>query len=199
MSAQIYSSGGAESLDTDSLISRCSDLETLAVYPFSDQVLDCLKLLSKRLIGSEFARAMPQIMALGYWIRPSALKGLQQRLQGSNDQNTIVSPRGLALHLPPQNVDTLFAYSWVLSYLVGNCNVVRVGSEPGAVSRWLIEQILLVLEEAGENHRSIFCSYQHSDTDIASKISALCDLRVIWGGDEKIKTCLLYTSDAADE
>ena len=188
MSAQIYSSGGAESLDTDSLISRCSDLEALAVYPFSDQVLDCLKLLSKRLISSEYARAMPQIMALGYWIRPSALKGLQQKLQGSNDQNTIISPRGLALHLPPQNVDTLFAYSWVLSYLVGNCNVVRVGSEPGDVSRWLIEQILLVLEEAGESHRSIFCSYQHSDTDIASKISALCDLRVIWGGDEKIKT-----------
>ncbi len=194
MSAQIYVNGGPEPLDTDSLISRCANLETLAVYPFSDQVLYCLKLLSKRLLNSEYARAMPQIMALGYWIRPSALKGLQQKLQGLNNQNTIISPRGLALHLPPQNVDTLFAYSWVLSYLVGNCNVVRVGSDPGEVSRWLIEQILVVLEEAGESHRSIFCSYEHTDTGMASRISALCDLRVIWGGDEKIKTVSQHTT-----
>jgi len=188
MSAQIYSNSGMEPLCSDSLITRCSDLGSLAVHPFSEQVLECIRLLSKRLLSSEYARAMPQIMALGYWIRPSALKLLQYKLQGSDDQNTIISPRGLAFHLPPQNVDTLFAYSWVLSYLVGNTNVVRVGSEPGEVSRWLIAQILSVLEEAGESHRNVFCSYGYSSTDFTVKISYLCDLRVIWGGDEKIES-----------
>jgi len=188
MSAQIYSNSGAELVSNDTLIARCSELELLADHPLSDQVLDCLKLLSRRLLDCKHSKAMPQIMALGYWIRPSALRVLQQQLESSRDGSNIISPRGMAFHLPPQNVDTLFAYSWVLSYLVGNCNVVRIGSEPGEVSLWLIEQILAVLEESGESHRNVFCSYSYTDTDTTSKISALCDLRVIWGGNDKINT-----------
>ena len=37
-------------------------------------------------------------------------------------------PRGLVFHVPPANVDTIFVYSWALSALAGNPNVVRISS-----------------------------------------------------------------------
>ena len=37
-------------------------------------------------------------------------------------------PRGLVFHVPPANVDTIFVYSWALSALAGNSNVVRISS-----------------------------------------------------------------------
>ena len=186
MAVQIFNdSGAAVTVNEDELIRRCAELESSAVHPFSPEVLDCLKLLSRRLLTSEFARSMPQIMALGYWIRPSALSALQGSLRSADDDSEIVAPRGVAFHLPPQNVDTLFAYSWVLSYLVGNCNIVRMSRSPTELSLWLIEQIMIVLGESKQIHRNIFCTYDY-DTGCTARISIQSDLRVIWGGDEKI-------------
>lgn len=183
---QIYSKDGPLAATDGELIASCVALKPLVYPPFSEKILSCLQVLSKRLLNSEYSRAMPQIMALGYWVRPSAIKTLQANLQNA-EENSVLAPRGVAFHLPPQNVDTLFAYSWVLSYLVGNCNVVRVGRNPSEVSRWLIDKIIEVLDEVGEDHRNVFCTYDFN-SNCTSDISKLSDLRVIWGGDEKIQT-----------
>ncbi|MFC6804089.1 acyl-CoA reductase [Deinococcus caeni] len=37
-------------------------------------------------------------------------------------------PRGLVFHVPPANVDTIFIYSWLMSVLAGNRNVIRLSS-----------------------------------------------------------------------
>src|SRR5229473_1854189 len=45
-------------------------------------------------------------------------------------------PRGLVFHVPPANVDTIFVYSWALSALAGNRNVVRISPRAaGAAAR----------------------------------------------------------------
>ena len=47
-------------------------------------------------------------------------------------------PRGLALHITPANVDTMFLYSFAVSLLAGNLNVVRDSATPGWTTLELI-------------------------------------------------------------
>ena len=53
-------------------------------------------------------------------------RGWPIALPRSEAAGSLRVPRGLAFHLPPTNVDTLFVYSLMASFLVGNLNVVRV-------------------------------------------------------------------------
>ena len=98
--------------------------------------------------------------------------------------NTLARPRGLVFHLPPQNVETVFLYSWVLSYLAGNANIVRLPHEISARMRGIVDLFLERLEAAGDGSQA-FVHYP-SHGDLGAKISVLSDARVVWGGDAKV-------------
>lgn len=179
---QIFSSMGAETINDAAFLSRVNALAGRAVTPFSDQAIDVLEALSKPLLQR---RDAPHVAALGYWLRPAALKRQKVAFNDALPDYQFPIPRGLAFHLPPTNVDTLFAYSWALSLLAGNSNIVRLPSKRTALTDWLIRTLLAVLEKVGEADRHIFCSYDHG-SGLNAKISALADLRMIWGGDLKV-------------
>jgi hypothetical protein len=90
------------------------------------------------------------------------------------------------LHLAPSNVDTLFIYSWALSYLCGNANVVRLSQESGVIVQALLRVIDSVASSDAELRGSYrFVTYGH-DEEITGALSAWCAHRVIWGGDEAV-------------
>ena len=93
---------------------------------------------------------------------------------------------GLALHPPPANVDTIFVYSWALSVLAGNANIVRLPASLSSAAETAVRIIVEALTRAGEGHRHLFCSYPYA-TELERSLSSNCDLRVIWGGDAKIE------------
>jgi len=150
---------------------------------FSDSRLDVISELSKRLLTSPIGRNAPQIISLGFWLRPAAIMTLLSDRQLTNEVRV---PRGIAYQIPPANVDSLFVYSWVISYLVGNANIVRLPSEINEVTSWLLTQIIECLDVQSGKEQQIFCQFD-KDSNISEMISAKSDLRVIWGGDEKIK------------
>ncbi|MFC7104471.1 acyl-CoA reductase [Nonomuraea rubra] len=97
-------------------------------------------------------------------------------------------PRGLIFHVPPANVDTVFVYSWALSALMGNRNVVRLSHRSGTVAETILETLHEALADAdpviAATQRVI--SYGRSGT-VTAALSAACDLRVVWGGDGAVR------------
>lgn len=153
--------------------------------PFSDPLKMVIKDLSQVLLSAPIARSAPQLIALGYWLRSAAISRLQQQFDRDTTSDSVRVARGLALQLPPENVDTLFVYSWVLSFLVGNRNVTRLPTSPNAIALWLVEQITLILHKHDQADRQLFC-YFDKNSSVNEQLSSHCDLRVVWGGDEKI-------------
>jgi hypothetical protein len=162
-------------------------LDAKAQAPFSQGAIALLSCLSKLLLHSSEAKAFPQFIALGYWLRPSMLTQMKQSFEATINKGQTPTPRGTAFHLPPQNVDTLFVYSWAISVLAGNANVVRLPSVITDATKLLSRLVITALVESGEFGRHIFCAYDHSSGMNAS-ISAYSDLRMVWGGDAKVRS-----------
>jgi len=180
------SEGEIDNLDVEALLEKITAVRQSTIAPFSDKLSAILHDYSARLLKSSGHMNAPQITALGYWLRKAAVNRLSQSYLSQVPENQLLVARGVAFHLPPTNVDTLFVYSWALSMLAGNINVVRLPSDISPVTKWLIETLASTLEDAGELNRHFFCSYTERDV-INKKLSAESDLRVIWGGDEKVK------------
>lgn len=175
---------GADARDADSLAALC---DTLAgrrdLRPFDPQAMAFCARVSKRLLRHPGGRQWPQIVTLGYWLRPAALSGLAASYPARD--GVIRVPRGLAFHLPPANVDTIFVYSWILSVLAGNPNLVRLPSELNPVAALLLD---VVREEWCDAIRSMnaFVSYGRDDA-LSAVVSERCAARVVWGGDAKVR------------
>lgn len=173
-------------ISAEQLIDRLEAMACMAQKPFNKARVSVAEALSARLLKSETSRQAPQFVALGYWLRSAAIKRLRADFEARLSEGQLQTPRGLAFHLPPANVDTLFVYSWVLSYLAGNANIVRLPSDLPATTGWLLKTVTTVLAEADEQASNLFCQYDYR-TDTNRTISAFADLRLIWGGDEKIR------------
>lgn len=148
---------------------------------FNEQTLQFLQKLSKSFLQM---RHLPEVVALGYWMRKSNLTKIQQQFEVQFDQR-VMKPRGTVFHIAPSNVDTIFVYSWILSMLAGNQNIIRLSSktEKNEILHVIIER-LSEFEEVGK--RTIICTYDHHE-GYTETISALCQTRVIWGGDATIR------------
>lgn len=150
--------------------------------PFIEEVTAFTQALSKRFIK---LRHLPEVVALGYWLRKSNMKSMQQEFEYQNTNN-IVKARGTVFHIAPSNVDTIFVYSWMLSLLAGNRNILRISTKTE-----MNEMLQIILEELAHSElvakQTIICTYEH--TEMATKlISERCHTRVIWGGDATIQT-----------
>ncbi len=155
--------------------------------PFSEQVLTFVDLLGRRLRSDPAVRPFPELVALGFWARRSNLQRLQDRFAAAYP-DAIRLPRGVAFHVAPANVDTIFVYSLVLSMLAGNANLVRISSRGGDQHGLLLGAINAALEEADPALRRSLAIVQYErDQAITDAISARVDLRVIWGGDETVR------------
>ncbi|MEW9546828.1 acyl-CoA reductase [Nonomuraea sp. NPDC050783] len=150
-----------------------------------ERVRGFLAALGKRLLRPTLARRYPELGSLGFFLRPSELARTVDALAGAR----VRVPRGLVFHVPPANVDTVFVYSWALSALMGNRNVVRLSPRAGAVADVIVETLREALAEAdpvvGETQRIV--SYDRSREAVTSALSAACDLRVVWGGDRTVR------------
>lgn len=167
------------------------DNQNFSKKPFNDLAKNVLHQLSSELLSSPYSKRIPQLVALGFWLRPAQLNKIYERVETFTDTSHSLTSRGMAFHLPPQNVDTLFVYSWALSFLSGNINIVRLPSELSDVTEWLVKLISKILEENNLEKGQIFCRY-NSENSLTSDISKYADLRMIWGGDEKVNLISHY-------
>lgn len=142
--------------------------------------------LSELLLEDERAHMFPSLQALGFWLRPASIKTLLQEHLPCTPHTCRV-PRGVVFQIPPSNIETLFGYNCALSLLCGNITIVRLPSQSKPEQETLLDFISEVLTKLDGPiaARLIFVRYPHDDS-ITKGLSGLCDLRMVWGGDETI-------------
>ncbi|WP_067495084.1 acyl-CoA reductase [Actinoplanes sp. TFC3] len=150
------------------------------------RVLDFLSRFARKLLAPAVARRHPELGSLGYFLRPAELKRTADRMR--RDDNTYVFPRGNVFHVPPANVDTIFVYSWALSALAGNHNVVRISTRSAGAADTVLETLNATLPDADPviARTQKMITYGRDDK-LTAEYSAWCDLRVIWGGDSAVE------------
>ena len=156
--------------------------------PFSAEAVAFLGALSARLMRDPMTRTLPDVATFAFFCRKASLERLRQRF---------VSPaelrlgRGVVFHVAPSNVPVNFAYSLVAGILAGNVNVVRVPSKPfpqvDVIVRALTELMVEPQYTDTFGNRIVLVRYDRTST-ATEWLSALCDVRVIWGGDQTIAT-----------
>lgn len=147
---------------------------------FSTDVMRALIALSRKWVKSDNS----EIAALGFWLRKSNLQRMKEEFSGIEQ----VQRAGTVFHIAPSNVDTIFAYSWALSFLLGNKNLVRISQRAQATTLILLKDIELLLKSQQFNELGkgqLFFSYKHEES-INLKLAEFCDIRAIWGGDDTV-------------
>ncbi|MDG6107412.1 gamma-glutamyl phosphate reductase [Dactylosporangium aurantiacum] len=151
-----------------------------------ERVREFLIAFSRRLLKPDLARRHPELGSLGFFLRKGELARAVERL-GDGVAGQRRAPRGLVLHFPPANVDTIFVYSWALSALAGNHNIVRVSARAAGAAQTVLEALNDVLADAhpaiAQTQRMV--TYDRDDAITGALIGA-CDLRVLWGGDQSV-------------
>ncbi|SAL13079.1 Acyl-CoA reductase (LuxC) [Caballeronia udeis] len=164
----------------ESMLQATRDPESgLALQVGDERMLDFLDAVGQRLRVPALARRHPELGPLGAYLRRGHLGSELARLDTGD--RTLRFPQGLVFHIAPGNADTVFVYSWALSALAGNRNVVRVSDRGGEATEAVLAALAQSLDEAdpvvAKTQRIV--SYDHRDEAATSALSAACDLRVL--------------------
>ncbi len=147
-----------------------------------------LSTLSQTILKHKGIKNYPELVALAYWLRKSNISTIINQFQKNINKSELIVPGGLAFHIAPSNVDTIFLYSWALSLLAGNLNIVRISqtqNEQLDLLLSLIRKVLINKKWRPISKGNIIISYPKDDK-INTFISSLSDLRILWGGDETV-------------
>lgn len=160
-------------------------------HPFDSQILGFLSELSKKILSNKESRLYSDLITFGYWVRKSNLNYLKQKQQTYFEESSVYIGKGIVFHIAPSNVPINFAYSLVTGLLAGNINIVRLSSK----SFKQVDILLSIFEELLNTEEWSFLKdyiclvkYNHLNKVLTDYFSSICDLRVIWGGDETIQS-----------
>lgn len=164
----------------------CHMYTATAKRPFDETVIDFLNDVSKKLMKNQDAKAYSDVVTFAFWIRKSATVKLKDKFE-KNGENIHLG-RGVAFHIAPSNVPVNYAYSLAVGLLTGNANVVRIPSKDFPQVRIInkaLDDTLSMETHAGIRDYICLVRYDRS-REINDFLSAICDTRVIWGGDATI-------------
>ena len=158
------------------------------MLPYADIVCDFLDAYSYELRHDTEAKKYSDVMTFSFWARKGNI--IKKKEQFINYNNGIIRlGRGIIFHIAPSNVPVNCIFTYAFGLLAGNANVVRI---PTKRFRQL-ECMLRILEEVISRDEYLvikemtsFVQYEKTEYNITQQLSYMCDVRVIWGGDETI-------------
>ena len=153
--------------------------------PFSEEVVNYLDALSKELNKDLNIRVYPDVATFGFFCRRGNILSLKKK---HSKDDILRLGRGLLFHIAPSNVAVNFAYSLVSGLLAGNFNIVRVPSknfEQIDIISKALERVNKKTEHEFISSRIALIRYDRTSS-ATSYFSSICDVRIIWGGDETI-------------
>lgn len=169
---------GSEAFLSDSMNSK-------ALAPFHPLVKNFLSDLSAYIMKDKSAAAYPDVITLGFFCRKAKIQSFESIYSDSLQK---MIGRGVTFHIAPSNVPINFAYSLVAGLLSGNVCIVRV-SEKEFPQVDIVCSIINKVLETGKydllKRYILVVKYGHRE-DINEYLSFLCDIRIIWGGDNTI-------------
>ena len=153
--------------------------------PFDDLMCTFLNEVSRKLLADNEAKAYPDVVTFAFFCRKANVEQMKKtydgRLQGKLG-------RGVTFHIAPSNVPINFAYTLVAGLLAGNRCIVRASSKDFAQTRIVCKAFCCAAEmQEYEDMKNIFSvvMFDHS-TKVMDFFSSICDIRIIWGGDNTI-------------
>ena len=155
--------------------------------PFADNVIEFLNALSGAILKDRESRLYPDAITFAFFCRKGNLLKLKDDYVGDG---VLRMGRGLLFHIAPSNVPINFGYSLVSGLLAGNNNIVRVSSKQFPQVDLIIKHLhsLLTSGEYSEVANRIALVRYDRTSDANAMFSAMCNVRVIWGGDATIAT-----------
>lgn len=156
-----------------------------SLQPWCDELIEAVHGLSSFLLKHTDAKAFPEIIALGFWARQRNIR------QIAAQQSFVESKRpAKVFHIGPANVDTVYFYSFLLSFLSANQNIVRISNRSGAAVYELLRLLQGFLQQHPDSllgKRVSVLEYPADQEEVTQALSAWADMRVIWGGDDSIQ------------
>ena len=177
---------------SETMESACPEvlLRRQPIAPFENSTIDFLEEISRGILKLPQIREAPELVALAFWLRRANLTSIAQGFLKTVGTNELVKPWGVAFHVAPSNVDTIFMYSWALSMLAGNINIVRISQKQSSQLDMLLGVVRGLMSETpwkALSERNVVLTYPRSE-EANRYLSARADVRIVWGGDETVKT-----------
>ena len=154
--------------------------------PFSENAISFLNALSGILRKDNRTKDFPEIITFSFFCRKANLIQLKKQYYPNNKTRT---GKGIAFHITPSNVPLNAAYSLVTGILSGNLNMVRVPSKKFEQDTIVFQAIRTLHEDPLFQpfaRRILLIRYDKAESATAY-FSSLCDVRMIWGGDDSIR------------
>jgi hypothetical protein len=155
------------------------------IMPFAEESVEYLNALSLALNKNPAIRDYPDIATFAFFCRKANILNLSKLFYS---KETVKLGRGIIFHITPSNVPVNFGYSLVCGILSGNLNIVRVPSKKFEQVSIIIEAINYVNQDSkykSYSSRMVFLRYDRQSS-ATTFFSNICDIRIIWGGDETI-------------
>ena len=164
-------------------IEELKKLNSLEV--FSSITCKWLSELSIFLLKDRRTKKFPDVATFAFYCRKANISKLKANHYNPDE---IRIGKGIAFHIAPSNVPVNFAYSLIAGLFSGNINIVKIPSEYFEQIDIIINAINITLakNKYKELKKRIFIVKYDTNSDITAKISRICDIRVIWGGNETV-------------
>ena len=159
---------------------------------FDKNVINFFDKLSNFIFKNKKTKEFPDLATFGFFCRRANIKLLERKYQNFLENRY---GRGLILHFTPSNVPLNFAYSLFFGLITGNANIIRLSKNNHHQTKILIKIInkLLKKKEFYILRKKInLIRYDKSD-QITKHLSSICDVRLIWGGDDSINQIRKYS------
>ena len=165
-------------IGTSETVERMTSLKVLR--PFEDKVIAFLNDLSVLLRTN---RQYSDVATFGFWCRKAALMKEKEKYDDLDERYG----KGIAFHSTPSNVPVNFAFSFAAGLLAGNANIVRLPGKSFEQVDMICNAIKQLLQEKHKDLAPyvVFVKFPPVK-EIADVFSALCNVRIIWGGDMMI-------------
>ena len=153
---------------------------------FTNETIDFLSDISDVILKSPEIRNFPDVATFAFYCRKANLNFLKSI--HLNESNFRVG-RGILFHIAPGNVPVNFAYSLFAGLVTGNINIIKLPSKNFEQVNLIVNAIKTTLLE--KKYKSIFSKRlflirYNREGSLTSFFSSLCDVRIIWGGDQTI-------------
>ena len=150
--------------------------------PFSDEIIEYLNALSLSLMKDRESRLYPDVVTFGFFCRKANLLKMKEEYASKE----LRLGRGILFHIAPSNVPVNFAYSIVAGLLAGNYNIVRASSKEFPQVSLIVRHMLELVDYNEVSKRIAVVRYDRA-SEANATFSSICNVRVIWGGDQTIE------------
>ena len=167
------------------ILSGYKSIKILSSKVYSKLSIEFLNDLSNMILKNKNSKKFPELISYGFWCRKSNIIKMSESIHNKK----FLVGRGLAFHLPPTNVPINFLYSFSFGLLNGNSNIIKLPSKKYDSCEYILSILNKIFKKKKYNKiykSNLFVRYDSEHQKITEMISSKSDVRLIWGGNEKV-------------